>query len=315
MNNFQTPKKDADADKKRQLSPGTPSPTHVNSNPQKKPKGQSDGSLAPITECETMQTDSSSQCSISKSDMENIVQIVMGSVREELKDFINDTVKAMAQSVADVVSSTINEKVKKLETSNETLSKEVSSLRSQVATLTSTCEKLQTDQDEAEQYSRRNCLRISGILESDEQTTDSIVLNIAKECDANIALSDIDRSHRLNRRRPLPNAPVPDARKDKPRDIIVKFTSYRARALMFQSKKKLENNEIFESVYINEDLTKRRSELLYNARKLKNTGAVKSAFSRDGRIFILDNQDHRHLIHSAKDLNSFRLYSNVVSSD
>ena len=163
MNNFQTPKKDADADKKRQLSPGTPSPTHANSNPQKKPKGQSDDSLAPITECETMQTDSSSQCSISKSDMENIVQIVMGSVREELKDFINDTVKAMTQSVAVVVSSTINEKVKKLEISNDTLSKEVSTLPSQVATLSSTCEKLRTDQDEAEQYSRRNCLRISGI--------------------------------------------------------------------------------------------------------------------------------------------------------
>ena len=113
---------------------------------------------------------------------------------------------------------------------------------------------------------------------------------------------------------PLPGSDVPEAKNNKPRDIIVKFTSYRSRALLFQSKKKLENNQTFANVYLNEDLTKQRSELLYNARKLKNSGAVNSAFSRDSRIFIIDNRDHRHRIRSANDLNSFRLYLNVVSS-
>ena len=156
-------------------------------------------------------------------------------------------------------------------------------------------------------------MRLSGIAESDDENTDSVVLAIASECNAQIDLTDIDRSHRLNRRRPLPGSDIPEDKKNKPRDKIVKFTSYRSCSTLFQSKKNLENNQTFVSAYINEDLTKRRGELLYHARKLKNTGAVKSAFSRDGRIFIIDNTDHRHLIRAATDLNSFRLYSDVAA--
>ena len=232
MEAFQTP------DKKRLLSPGTPSPTNLN--PQKKSKGQSESSLPTVEEntCSTPQqsiTAHTSQQSdlgsgqVSNFDMTAIVHAVLSSVKDELKDFINDTVKSMAQSVADAVSSTMTEKMKKLEDDNQNLSKDVTSLRSKYDDLAGKYSLLLLAQDKAEQYSRRNCLRISGIPESDDEDTDSIVLAIATECDANIDIADIDRSHRLGKiKHPS------DKHDNKPvklhRDIIVKFTSYRSRS-------------------------------------------------------------------------------------
>lgn len=112
----------------------------------------------------------------------------------------------------------------------------------------------------AEQYSRHNCLRISGLLEeglhaisismqgfpeamqqtaadTDElsdsgdtadmvkvsptgtpESTITKILDLATTLGIDISLLDIDRSHRIGTKKP-----------DKPRDIIVKFTSCRAR--------------------------------------------------------------------------------------
>ena len=306
MASDQTPKTDR---VKRMLSPGTPSPGNVN--PEKKSKCPSDTSMEPIHETESEAHADPDSTHINKVDMTEIVQCAMSSVKDELKDFINETVTKMAQSVADVISSRLTAQMKALEDKNKTLTTEVTSLKNQVATLTTTCNKLLLSQDEAEQYSRRNCLRISGIPETDEESTDAIMLAIASECNTTIDLSDIDRSHRLGKPRSDPS--VPANKKNIPRDIIVKFTSYRSRSRVFQSKKKLENNSVFPKTYINEDLTKTRSELLYKARKMKNSGRLKSAFSRDGRIFVLDTNERRHLVTSVKDMDSFRLYSEVTA--
>ena len=53
--------------------------------------------------------------------------------------------------------------------------------------------------DEAEQYSRRNCLIITGFKEQEGEDTDRLVLDIFEE-KLNICLDifQVDRSHRLN---------------------------------------------------------------------------------------------------------------------
>ena len=61
--------------------------------------------------------------------------------------------------------------------------------------------KLQRDVDDGEQYSRRNSVRISGVGESGEEDTDSIIKNIARDLDADITLNDTDRSHRVGKSR------------------------------------------------------------------------------------------------------------------
>ena len=115
---------------------------------------------------------------------------------------------------------------------------------------------------------------------------------------------DIDRSHRVGK--PVSGGRVGRADKSKRqhRDIIVKFTSYNARDRLFQMHKDLretENDEL-KVVFINEDLTKTRSKILFEARILRRENKLKAAYSSDGKILVRDLEDKRHIINSLDDL-------------
>ena len=57
---------------------------------------------------------------------------------------------------------------------------------------------LQIAVNEAEQYSRRNCLKFFGVAEHDGEDTDEVVCTIAKEkLGVELSKHDIDRSHRV----------------------------------------------------------------------------------------------------------------------
>ena len=89
--------------------------------------------------------------------------------------------------------------------------------------------------DEMEQYSRRNCLKITGIPEEKNENTDKLVLNvinnlILNENNDKITTKDISRSHRVGKF---------DPSRHKTSDIIVKFISYRERARVYANKKNL----------------------------------------------------------------------------
>jgi hypothetical protein len=93
--------------------------------------------------------------------------------------------------------------------------------------------------DEDEQYSRRNCLKFCGIPESnDEDHCDKIVLNVVNklmltDVTRKLTPEDIDRTHRVGR----PKRGTITTKG--PRNIIVKFVSYRNRARVFASKRNL----------------------------------------------------------------------------
>ena len=79
---------------------------------------------------------------------------------------------------------------------------------------------------------RRKNTRIFGIPENEKEDTDRIVLDMAKKINASVEISPIDGSHRVGRSG------------DKPRPIIVKFTSYAARKALFIVKKHLKGTGI-----------------------------------------------------------------------
>ena len=83
--------------------------------------------------------------------------------------------------------------------------------------------KLETAAEAAEQYSRRNCLRISGYREDQNENTDNIVLDITSKLNTNL---EIDRGHRAGR-----------PKDTKPRDIIVKVYTFRARRKVYEALK------------------------------------------------------------------------------
>lgn len=120
------------------------------------------------------------------------------------------------------------------------------------------------------------------------------VIDLSRAIEAEINLDDIERSHRVGRPRNT----------GKPRDIIVKFASYRTRRKVYEARTKTKDNG-YRGVFINEDLTKSRSNLLLKARQMVKHNNLKSAWSSDGNILVRDIRDVKHRITSVGELAKF----------
>ncbi|WAQ95100.1 hypothetical protein MAR_007571, partial [Mya arenaria] len=134
--------------------------------------------------------------------------------------------------------------------------------------------------DAAEQYSRRNCLRISGIPETLSQT-DVKILDIVKGIDVDLPLDDKDRSHRL----------IKSAFFCicgcwwKTRSISSKGHHRQIRHVK-SSKLKASSHA---HVYINEDLTTKHSWICYHARCILKSKLVTCVWTDDGNILVREN--------------------------
>lgn len=170
--------------------------------------------------------------------------------------------------------------------------------------------------DSMEQYSRRTCLKLSGIPEERGEKTDDIVLRITNQFilpkeQQRMELHHICRSHRVG----------PPRDNKFPRDIIVRFVSYRDKARVFGNKRNLKNFNQNPSnkykIYINEALTKPRAQLYYEVRKLVNNRELDSAWTYDGKIIVKTHKNRKITIETEEDfrkLQSFIESPNVRSS-
>ncbi|KAK3102257.1 hypothetical protein FSP39_009962 [Pinctada imbricata] len=147
--------------------------------------------------------------------------------------------------------------------------------------------------DELEMYSRRNCIRVFGVPET-ESDTDKVVLDIAKELDVPLSPNELAVSHRVGR----PNA----SNNAKPRAIIARITKHNLRHQLLKQSKNLPKIPERNGVYINQDLTKTRNKLAYEVRQLVKLGKAKSSFVWDGKIFLVDHNEYKHLITCLDDL-------------
>ena len=180
----------------------------------------------------------------------------------------------------------------------------VDHLQEKQANILQDISKLQSRINDAEQYSRRNCVRIYGIAEKPNENTDALTLELASDMELDIRSEDIDRSHRIGPPH-QPTKVTTDGKPPPPRPIIVKFTSYRARNLMILNRKHLKGTK----KGIEEDLTFANRLLLSEAKKEVDSGKNKNliaAWSTDGRIIVLTKTSNgktmRRRIHSLHDL-------------
>ena len=157
----------------------------------------------------------------------------------------------------------------------EQLTAEVQELKKEVHVLKTASTRHEEMLDEHEQYSRRNSLRIwSKEPETKEENTDDIVMAYAEKVGVKLSPWDIGRSHRVGK-----------PTQDKSRPIIVKFSTYGARSRVYGARKQCQD------VYVSEDLTRRRSHLLYLARVERKAGRFKHCWSHDGRILVRLHDD------------------------
>lgn len=243
------------------------------------------------------------------SEMEAADNVMHVNFREEDLCKISDLLKSSFESqFSSIVTNIVDGVLQGLNSKIEALEHENKELRGRVSDLENRLEKVDEKQDKADQYSRRNNVRLSGIAESDEESTDLIVTDLAKAIGSDLVLDEIDRSHRLGKPRMQPSSinagPEGDKqgqRKLKPRDIIIKFTSYRARSKLMKLKSRL-GSAGYKGVFVNEDLTQTRSDLFYQARQLVKKKLVNDTWTSDGVIIIKDAQNKKHRIETKSDL-------------
>jgi hypothetical protein len=130
----------------------------------------------------------------------------------------------------------------------------IQNLESKVAVLESKVSFLLGKTEEAEQYSRRLCLRIDGIplpQHNQPETPEDIrkaVQTVISEAGVKIPDDIIDRAHRIGQGRIVAG--------QRCRQVIVRFSTFRHRTLLFKARKKIPKYRIYL------DLTKERKSLV-----------------------------------------------------
>ena len=130
----------------------------------------------------------------------------------------------------------------------------IKNLEENVSVMNKKVENLEIEIDKYEQYSRRNCLLVHGIVETNDEVTDDLVIEtVSTKMNIEISLADLDLTHRIGKKKPGQNEPRP---------IIVKLSRYNVRKKVFPTKKNLKGSD----VSITESLTTKRMEILKKVR-------------------------------------------------
>ena len=211
------------------------------------------------------------------------------SISEDLKVYFKELILPLATtaSIEEMFQLFTNKVVSKLEQRLDEQEEKINLQQTKIEKLESTLalrqniiEKLhraETKIDDMEQYSRRSCLRISGVevFEGDENINDTI-----KKCYNEVGLPfnecDIDRAHRLGK--PY----VDNVSKKKVQQIIVKFKSWEPRTKFYKNRpKSFVNGQKHEVPFrCNLDLTSRRYNLLKDVRGItKHYPEINYAFA------------------------------------
>ena len=174
----------------------------------------------------------------------------------------------------------------KLDPRIKKMSEELSAKETRIVKLEKEVSELRAIQDDQEQYSRRESLRFSGIVETKDELTDALVLEVVNtkmKVSPPLQPSDIARSHRSGK-----------TETGKTRQVLVKFTSYALRDRVIRARKALKtvNSEEEKEYMVTEDLTRERSFIAFKARVLKRGGTIKDTWTWDGRIYIMDTHGH-----------------------
>jgi len=136
--------------------------------------------------------------------------------------------------------------------------------------------------DALETYSRKNCLVLHGVTETEGEDSLSVAINLLNEKlkIPNFQLCEdmVDNCHRLG-----------SSRADSKRPIIIKFISYMHRHKVWSNKKILKTTGFL----LTESLTKRRATLFKQARE--KFGA-RNAWTKDGKIVIAVSPNQKKVI-------------------
>ena len=158
---------------------------------------------------------------------------------------------------------------------------EVKEMREEVESLQVRVHTQSFELDRLQQYGRRDNVRVNGIEETAEESTNSIMVKLASDMGVPITEQDISVSHRMGRNTT-----------GKPRPIIAKFVRRDTKTRMMRAKKELRGLSGCRNVYINDDLTSLRSRLVY---ELNRDDTIKSVWTIEGRIMCIQEEGGKEM--------------------
>ena len=154
-----------------------------------------------------------------------------------------------------------------------------------------------------------------GIPEGTPGNTDTKILSLCNKnlgLEPPLVLDDLEVTHRVGRPPAVPN-PNNDSTESppKPRPILVKFASRRVKGRVMDERSTLKDNPLkldngnTVKIYIQDDLTKRRANLAYRARQLKNAKKILDTWVSNCKILVKDNYNRITLVNDTQDLLKF----------
>ena len=202
-----------------------------------------------------------------------------------------------AKNQAALYPTELAEEIKNLKQTLQVMSDNLKAKDDRIDMLETIVLKLEMQLDNIEQYGRRATLLISSIAdhEGGEDTVEKIIkiFNETITCSPRISCSDIERAHRLGKQMI-----------NKPRIIIIRFSREQLRDTVYKQRGNLKsfNKDVRSKVFINEDLTNRRSALAFETLKLKKSGKIADCWTENGNILLKDLNNSVRQVRSQVDL-------------
>lgn len=217
---------------------------------------------------------------LSDADIKQLAMVIAPIVAEEIKKSLLTDIKTELKGLMGHETESLRKEIHSLKATNDKLLEELGSTKLEL--------------DELEQYGRRMCLDISGISgdtgKYDENVTDKI-LSIMSDKGIAISANDIDRCHRRGRPKPNTN-----------RKVIIKFTNSSARQRVYTGRKELGSD-----IYVQENLTRLREKLSFEARQLVRTKTFTKTWIAGCKVLAsLPDESSPIIISSMADIDKFK---------
>ena len=173
--------------------------------------------------------------------------------------------------------------------------------------------KLELNYESLEQHGRSNSLRFHNIPTEwiNNRSSDAIIIDIVKNhLNLEITENDIDISHPLG----------PAKEGTRKRNIIVKFVRRSLRNRIYFLKKKMspKNSDVvnLHKIFITEDLTKIRRDMIGRLWKLKNDKDIDSYWTKFGNIYVkLENDSSPKRLKVSDDLDDINEQLGLATSE
>lgn len=264
------------------------------------PRRKLSGSLPDLTD------DDSLTVQLSKGKTVSLHQIIHATVTSPT--FLQHLAESMKTILMPSITSAVEEavkplleRIKKQDVIISNLKEDVEQLKHEKDELYCQVDELTVGLDELEQYGRRNSLRFHNVPLASSQldATDAIIVKIVndnfrrEETNVTICEDDINRSHIIGKINRAGKA-----------QLICRFRNWKIKNKIYKAKSVLKNNP--NKIFITEDLTKPRQELIQRLGQLRKSGDISSFWTMDGRVFVKESDfSPKTLISSHEDIDQF----------